>query len=77
MTIHQTVGKFLYYSISVDLTMMVQLNMISVVKNKSTKKIKNTETYLLNYSSIQLDAKSRYHISVMTMDIIISTIPYF
>ena len=50
------VGKFLYYSRSIDPTMFMALNFLSLVQTKPTIETAKQTTQFLNYSETHTDA---------------------
>ena len=65
INIEQLVGYFLYYSCTVDQTMLVTLNSISSEQSKITQKIAKKMVQLVNYASTHPEEITRYHTSRM------------
>ena len=63
--IRQIVGKFLYYVIALDNTLMVGLNSISLEESKATDNTYKNITKLLNYLATHPEVVIKYHASGM------------
>ena len=66
---HKLVGRFLYYAISIDPTMLMALNSLEEVQTKPTTKIAKQITQILNYSASNPDAVTEYRRSRMVLQI--------
>ena len=67
--LHRNVGKFLYYARAVEPTMMMALNLLSVVHTKPTVKTAKQVTQILNYSTTHPDVLTEYKRTGMMLHI--------
>jgi hypothetical protein len=67
--IQQIVGSILYYARAVDMTCLAALVTIAINKKKATKKTMDRSIQLLDYLASNQDAKVRFHVSNMVMNI--------
>ena len=65
--VQQVVGTFLYYALTIDLTMLVALGSLAAQQNNPTEKTMSELTWFLDYCAAHPDAKIRYHKSDMTL----------
>ena len=65
--IQQIVGTFLYYALTIDLTMLVALGSIASQQNAPTERTMTEVTWFLDYCATHPDAKIRYHASDMIL----------
>ena len=68
-TVQQVVGNFLFYACAVDTKMIVSLNIIAAEQANSTEATAKSVTHLLNYATTYPEDITRYHASVMTLQI--------
>ena len=68
-TVNQVVGTFLYYARTVDPTMLVALNSISVEQANITEATAKSVTQMLNYAATYPEAITIYHASGMILKI--------
>ncbi len=67
--VQQIVGSILYYTRTVDMTVLMALSSIAVEQTKATEKTMGKCTQLLDYLSGQLNATVRFHVSDMILNI--------
>ena len=67
--VQQVCGTFLYYVITVDKTMLADLNAISLAQANSTTTTMGDIVWLLNYASTHPDATINYHASYMILHV--------
>ena len=67
--VQQIVGTLLYYSIAVDITMLIALGSIAATQSQGTKKTYNETLWLLNYAGTHPDATICYSASDMILHI--------
>ena len=65
--IQQIVGTFLYYALTIDLTMLVALGSIASQQNAPTEKTEEKVNWFLDYCASNPEAKIRYHASDMVL----------
>ena len=65
--IQQVVGTFLYYALTIDLTMLVALGSLAAQQNNPTQKTMSELTWFLDYCAANPDATIRYKASDMTL----------
>ena len=65
--IQKIVGTSLYYTLTIDLTMLVALRSIASQQNAPTEKTMTEVTWFLDHSATHPDAKIRYHASDMIL----------
>ena len=67
--VQRVCGKFLYYIISVDQTMLAALNAITTAQAHSTTTTMGDIVWLLNYAATHPDATLHYHDSNMILHV--------
>jgi hypothetical protein len=67
--VQKIVGSILYYARTVDMTVLMALSAIAVEQKKATAKTMGRCIQLLNYLASNLEAKVRYYVSGMIMNI--------
>jgi hypothetical protein len=67
--VQKIVGSILYYARAVDITVIMALSSIVVEQTKATEKTMARCTQLLDYLSGHADAKVRFHVSDMILNI--------
>jgi hypothetical protein len=65
--VQQIIGTLLYYSITVDPTMLVALGMIAAAQSNASKHTATAVVKLLNYTASHPDTTIRYTASDMTL----------
>jgi hypothetical protein len=67
--VQQIVGSILYYAHAIDMTVLMALSSIAVEQMKATEKTMGCCVQLLDYLVSNLEAKVRFHVSDMIMNI--------
>jgi hypothetical protein len=69
LTVQKVTGSVLYYTRSVDPTILMQLNDIATEQTKATEKTQAATNQMLDYLATHRDATIRYHASDMILHI--------
>ena len=67
--VHQIDGNLLYYTIAVDVTMLVDLSSIALTQYKGTNKTYDETLWFLNYVATHLDATISYSTSYIILHV--------
>jgi hypothetical protein len=67
--IQQLAGTMLYYARAVDPTLILRVNILASEKTQAAAATADTVIKLLNYCATHLEAKLRYHVSRMILNI--------